>query len=532
MTTVTYGETERIIVTFMDGSVKQITRAEIAEYADESNNKNNAKEVKWIEVETPNSKLRDGLVYVDTPGIGSLNPLHTEATLAFLPRADVALFVSDATVPLTETELNFLRSVRRFCQNFIFLLTKVDARAEYERILEANRKKIAEYTDIQGDKILYIPVAAEIKLAGVKEGDEELIASSNIELLEETLWNAVEENRENIIFDSALRAIEEMLGFVSEQLRMRAVALSSDKDAQDKLRDELQQKRDKLTDLRQDTADWLLVINDSKVSLSNDVQEIISNLQTNAQGKLAEMLRSASTPTPGDVLNAITLMVANTHASLMDCVGASVENCIDRLERTTELNLRNGVSFQGFREAGTPEFHSKVGVIDKALHVGRNVMMNSAGGATVGSIFGGLVGGFFGSVVPGPGTLGGALVGAKLGAATGGAVGWVWGLVKGIRTNEAEDMLNLQTAANNYINATVHAWQNDFRRSVSDIYNSLRDNLRSGLKQLEGYLQNEAASLADAIRQDADTHAKAVIKYKAVRTDFGRLDENYRNLLG
>jgi putative ribosome biogenesis GTPase RsgA len=42
-------------------------------------------------MESPNPQLKEGLVLVDTPGIGSLNTEHTAITYAFIPNADAIL---------------------------------------------------------------------------------------------------------------------------------------------------------------------------------------------------------------------------------------------------------------------------------------------------------------------------------------------------------------------------------------------------------------------------------------------------------
>ena len=62
-------------------------------------------------------------MFVDTPGVGSLNISHAEATYGFLPNADLLLFVSDTNAGFTETELNFLKRGYQYCKNVIFPLT-------------------------------------------------------------------------------------------------------------------------------------------------------------------------------------------------------------------------------------------------------------------------------------------------------------------------------------------------------------------------------------------------------------------------
>jgi len=57
----------------------------------------------------PRKLLQDGLVFVDTPGVGGLASSHSASTLAALPTADAVILVSDASSEFTAPEVTFLR---------------------------------------------------------------------------------------------------------------------------------------------------------------------------------------------------------------------------------------------------------------------------------------------------------------------------------------------------------------------------------------------------------------------------------------
>ena len=61
----------------------------------------------------PSAILKQGLVLVDTPGMGGLGAGHAAATLAFLPFADGVILVSDASAELSAPEVDFLRRAVR-----------------------------------------------------------------------------------------------------------------------------------------------------------------------------------------------------------------------------------------------------------------------------------------------------------------------------------------------------------------------------------------------------------------------------------
>ena len=147
VSTIAYAEQEKITVILGDigkGQAKQINRAEIPEYVTEQQNKGNNKKAKMLIIESPNPYLKDGLVLVDTPGTGSLNTEHTALTYSFIPNADAILFVSDIQAPLKVEDLNFIKeSILPHCQNIIFVVTKIDAIANYQKIIDNNREKLS-----------------------------------------------------------------------------------------------------------------------------------------------------------------------------------------------------------------------------------------------------------------------------------------------------------------------------------------------------------------------------------------------------
>ena len=80
-----------------------------------------------IEITLPLEELKKGLVIIDTPGLGGLDPRHAALTNYFLPQADMAIFMTDVNEPLTSTELAFYRDkVLRFAKKSLIVLNKSD----------------------------------------------------------------------------------------------------------------------------------------------------------------------------------------------------------------------------------------------------------------------------------------------------------------------------------------------------------------------------------------------------------------------
>jgi hypothetical protein len=66
-----------------------------------------------VDVFLPSPLLRNGVVLIDTPGIGSTYLHNTAATMNFLSQCDAALFLISADPPLTQVELNFLTEAKK-----------------------------------------------------------------------------------------------------------------------------------------------------------------------------------------------------------------------------------------------------------------------------------------------------------------------------------------------------------------------------------------------------------------------------------
>jgi GTPase Era involved in 16S rRNA processing len=96
-----------------------------------------------VEIGLPRRLLADGLVVVDTPGVGGIGSVHAAATASALPAADAILFVSDASQELTAPELEFLSATRRLCATSCLVLTKIDLYPEWRSMLEADQEHLA-----------------------------------------------------------------------------------------------------------------------------------------------------------------------------------------------------------------------------------------------------------------------------------------------------------------------------------------------------------------------------------------------------
>jgi len=236
VSTVTYGATEHITVMLeSEGGVEQrrIGRAELVSYVTESGNPHNAKKALAIVIKTPNPRLESGLTLVDTPGVGGVYAAHTAVTLGFLPSADAIVFVADATQPLTESELDFLRQTVTSTKvtddedGLLPVLTKIDM-VDYGPILANTRTKIAEVTGWPEASVTVTPVSAQAKIDYLLQDDVEDLELSNFPALEERIWGALSRRRTTVLLGGALSELDASVQALLEPLLSEQQALKEE----------------------------------------------------------------------------------------------------------------------------------------------------------------------------------------------------------------------------------------------------------------------------------------------------------------
>jgi len=127
------GAPPQALVRFAEMEPRQISISDLPRYASEQGNPGNQRHVTAIEVRLPADRLREGVVLVDTPGIGSLAASGSAETLAYLPRCDLGIALVDAAGTLTEEDLGLLRALAEGGIAAQVLLSKADLLSPADR---------------------------------------------------------------------------------------------------------------------------------------------------------------------------------------------------------------------------------------------------------------------------------------------------------------------------------------------------------------------------------------------------------------
>ncbi len=125
-----YGPKLRAAVAYGDGRSRLIGMDELARLVTEQGNPGNLQNVVRAIVEVPSTRLREGILLVDTPGLGSLAKRGDADTLAYLPSCDLGLLLIDAGSTLNDEDIGTLRLLYDAGIPALVLLSKADLLAE------------------------------------------------------------------------------------------------------------------------------------------------------------------------------------------------------------------------------------------------------------------------------------------------------------------------------------------------------------------------------------------------------------------
>jgi len=121
-----YGPALRAAVAYGTGREETVTIEELSKLVTEQGNPGNLRNVVRAVVEVPSPRLKQGIVLVDTPGLGSLARRGAAETLAYLPSCDLALLLIDAGTSLNDEDIGTLRLLYEGGIPAIVLLSKAD----------------------------------------------------------------------------------------------------------------------------------------------------------------------------------------------------------------------------------------------------------------------------------------------------------------------------------------------------------------------------------------------------------------------
>ena len=224
------------------------------------------REVLRVEIGVPSPLLADGLVFVDTPGVGGHGNPHAAATLGLVTSADAVLVLSDASQEFTEPEVAFLQQVVGLCPAVACLISKTDLYPHWREIVEADRGHLAR----AGLQLPLIPISSVLRTHALRLQDRELDVESGFAALYAFLREQVRARTEETIRQSValdVRSVAEHLALTlgSELAALRDPAKGAAAVA------ELQKAKAVAEELQKKSSKWQQTLADGIADLAADI---------------------------------------------------------------------------------------------------------------------------------------------------------------------------------------------------------------------------------------------------------------------
>ncbi|WP_297422928.1 dynamin family protein [Clostridium sp.] len=217
-----YGEnTDEAIVYFFDGNKSIIKIQELEKYVHNDYNEANNLKVSKIVLHNKSEVLKEDIVLVDLPGVGSLTPQNQKTTLEYVERLAAGIFMIRTNPPITRTEKNFINALWPKLSNTIFVQNKWndesledanEAREHNEGVLSSISYAHNDERDIA---VNIVNVYEAVK--GKFTKDEAAYNNSGIVKVIELIKNISKEYNEDLIKALKLR-IDETLKSVGAQI--------------------------------------------------------------------------------------------------------------------------------------------------------------------------------------------------------------------------------------------------------------------------------------------------------------------------
>jgi Skp family chaperone for outer membrane proteins/GTPase SAR1 family protein len=260
---------------------EEIAVDRVAGYVTEAADPAGERQVSSVEVSLPRKLLSDGLVIVDTPGVGGLGSAHSAATIGALPLADAVVFVSDASQEFTGPELEFLQTARRMCPNIVCVLTKIDFYPAWRKIRDLNVGHLARH----GVTAEILCVSSSLRIHALRANDRELNRESGFPQLANYLQNTIAANAERLSVRSAANDVVAVAAMLESQFQNERQALD-DPDQAQQVVDNLTEAKAKAERLRSGVSKWQQTLSDGVVDLQADVDHDL-------RGRLRQVTRQA-----------------------------------------------------------------------------------------------------------------------------------------------------------------------------------------------------------------------------------------------
>ncbi|HRQ87905.1 MAG TPA: dynamin family protein [Bacteroidia bacterium] len=511
----------------------EIAPEELSAYGTEDGNPDNEKKVDFIAVKAPSQVLQDGLVLIDTPGVGGLFKKHRGITFQYAPNADAIFFVTDSVEsPIGAEEVDFLKELHRITPHVYFVQTK-GAEADPEsrrRRMENNIDILVEKVGIPRAGIRYFIVDSNMKMEADAEKNLEDLEDSGFQPLTAYLHQVLKPARDRNIATVGLRRASTKLAEIrSVAERQKAVLDADTADKQAALTEELKEAEARMgawnSDIRpqlakefqiqaQEIQDEISATLQRTLPPSGELSEAVGNILADTQGAKPEAIYEMTMP--------LASKVRAEASELMLQISQDLESRFTDLLRALAVKAGASMAVASLKSDDSKQEVTVIRYADTQLaelvEQGRSrgfleEMKPGFYGGMMGGQIGGIVGGIVGFAIP--------VIGVPIGIAVGHALGSIWtGAINVEVTKEKEASVarqKVRAAIDKDLASIYSQVQPGFHKAFRDLRSKAEDALGEMVKASMAELAATRASLQGRMRATSQEIVESRQKVQALQ---------------
>lgn len=293
-----YGTQPDVEIHYQNGhGLEHSPLSQLGEYVNEANNPKNVKQVSRVELRYPASLLKNGIIVIDTPGVGSTYQHNTDTTIDLLPRCDAALVILSADPPITAAEVSFLQRLQPHVVRLFFVLNKIDY-LDAQDAIEAEcflHKTVSTSLGIESPTIF--PLSAREGLRARLNKEEDNWQQSGMADLEQALLDFAADGKQSALSEAVQQKTINLIAKADQLLALQQRAMELPLETLEQKLAEFRQYASTASQHRQEMLDRL---RGDETRLVQELEKSIAVLRETAHKVLLQLSEEAGLPTYDD----------------------------------------------------------------------------------------------------------------------------------------------------------------------------------------------------------------------------------------
>lgn len=477
-----------------------------------------------VNYDSENLKPKD-VIWIDTPGTGSVIEYHKELTYNLIDSADAILFFIYAPIPFTNEDWIFLKDIKNVrnaikSDKFFFIVTAIDALEDQtvDEVVSFIRTKLETKAGILKPQI--IPISSKLAFLAQKKlnnrinqteereykkilfsytediekiSPQKAIELSNFEKLKSVLSDFINNEKAKLLINSSVDRARIIYNDLLRGISLEIWSLNKSVEELDdminnKLLPELEQKENSINEIIEKIEKELHSIRPNFDRLKIEIDEQLEN-----QIYDTERINIKNIEDTFD--KHIYIIKKDLESKIIEIVNKYYHTILD-LFNDFDTSFFNNISFDP--EIDCQLSSSALARINASDFVKGYESNDSGGGGLFGFLLGALFGGIFGAIIGGS-VLGGALIGG-----TAGSMGAASSSASTMR--KIVDLLGMKKAAKSKVEVEIN--------NLKEVFNDLIDEY---IDKIIEFIENESKNKITNIREEINK-----IKNKRKEADLNR----------